>query len=367
VQTAQMGARAAGSSGPADNRKTLRVIATIFLALFTFVGTLTPQGAVVVFELQNLLDFYAGVVSLITLTGAVVFGLIATERITPIRMRVVAQAVHRSSALVAVGFLVVHIILKILVGRAAPVDAFLPFVAESDRTLYVGIGTISAYFMVLAFAVGMLRRRFIPSSRKWMWRLMHCGAYIAWPIAIVHGLTAGRFAAVWVQVSWAVCVAIVGIGALTRLTVSMRFANLTLAGARQAVPRRVRPTGRADKYARTRTEEARAERYRNADPAAQMDPRMMRPQAMDPRMLPPQTMDPRMMPPQMDPRMAQMDPRMARQMDPRMAQMDPRMAAQQMRPGPRGRPVRGGPGNAIPDEEFWSKLRSEVGPLGGPQ
>lgn len=328
VQTAQGDARIPGP-GPAGAQKTRRLVVAGVLSLATLIGAGTPQGAVVVVEVQNLLDFYAGVISLITLTGAVTFGLMATERITSVRMRILTQAVHRSAAVVAVGFLVVHVVLKILGGRAAMVDAFLPFVAPSDRVLWVGLGTIGAHLMLLTFGVGILRRRFVPSSRKWIWRLMHCSAYIAWPVALVHGLTAGRFPAVWVQWSWAVCVLVVGIGALTRMMTSLRFGNSTTAAARPGVARRLRagPTGRTDKYSRARTEQARVERGRAGPP-----PQRMRP--------PPQE-----------------------------------MPVRGGRPAGRGRPVarggrppgpgRPGPGNGVPDEEFWSKLRNEVGPLSG--
>jgi hypothetical protein len=324
VQVAQGG----GPGGPgatAGLSKTRRLVVTGILTLATLIGAATPQGTALVNETRNMLDFYAGVISLVTLTGAVVFGLTATERIASVQVRVLAQAIHRSSAVVAMGFLTVHVVIKILNERAALIDAVIPFATPSDRVLYVGLGTIASHLLILTFGIGIIRRRFIPSSRKWMWRLLHSAAYIAWPIALVHGLTAGRFPAVWVQWSWAVCVAIVGIGALTRLTVSLRFGNTDTAAARPGVARQIPrvASGRGGKYSRTRTEEARVERGRGRPPE---------------RMRPP--------PPG-------------------------------MRPPPRGRPVgrpapngngRSGPPRsrpALPDEEFWSTLRSEVGPLSG--
>lgn len=328
VQVAQ-GDGPGGTPAAGNVAKTRRMVAAGVLAAATFIGAATPQGAIVVVEVQNMLDYYAGVVSLITLTGAVVFGLTATERITSVQMRVLAQAVHRSSAVVAVGFLAVHIIIKIINGRAAIIDAFLPFVAPSDRVLYVGLGTIASYFMILTFAVGIIRRRFIPSSRKWLWRLLHCSAYISWPIALAHGLTAGRFPAVWVQWSWAVCVAIVGIGALTRLTLNVRFTNAGIVAARPGVARQVRPAS-GDRYSRIRTEEARLERSRGRRPL----PPGMRPPP--PGMRPPMRGRGRPMPP-------------------------PRNG----RPGPGRYGPAYGPGGPLPDEDFWSTLRTEVGPLSG--
>src|SRR5262245_48268008 len=86
--------------------KAFRTVVVSVLTIFVLVGASTDGGGQVVVEVQNYLDFYAGVVSLVTLTGAVVFGLITTERIVSPGGRVLFQALHRSSAVVAVGFLV---------------------------------------------------------------------------------------------------------------------------------------------------------------------------------------------------------------------------------------------------------------------
>jgi hypothetical protein len=366
VQTAQSDAQIYGVGISGGGKKVGRYALAGVLAIIVFLGALTQPGAIAVFEVQNFLTFYSGVLSLITLTGAVVFGLLATERITSVPLRILAQAVHRSSALVAVGFLVVHIVLMILAERATVVDAIIPFVEPSDRVLYVGIGTIASHLMLLTFAVGLIRRRFIRSSHKWIWRLLHCMAYVSWPIAIVHGMTAGRPPALWVQWSWAVCVAVVAIGAFTRLTVSLSSrSDAVLAGARPGLARRLpQPSGRSnDKYARARTEQARAEaarsgRYRGGQPSVPV-PRGV-PRGGVPRGGPgagygypeypeyPERPAP--------PRRGGRPVRAGRPGAPGRGQP----------PAPgRNRPVRARPANQVPDEEFWSKLRAEVGPLSG--
>jgi hypothetical protein len=71
--------------------------------------------------------------------------------------------------------------------------------------------------MVVVFAVGRLRGRFANSSRPWVWRVVHGLSYLSWPLAIMHGLTAGRAANGWVTMSYAVCLCAVVLAVLIRL------------------------------------------------------------------------------------------------------------------------------------------------------
>jgi hypothetical protein len=68
---------------------------------------------------------------------------------------------------------------------------------------------------------GLARAKFAGRGKPWMWRSMHSVAYLAWPIALVHGLSAGREAATWVVVSYVVCVLGVLVGLAVRLSVSL--------------------------------------------------------------------------------------------------------------------------------------------------
>ncbi|WP_152626573.1 hypothetical protein [Streptacidiphilus carbonis] len=162
------------------------------------------------------LDYFAGVFCLLSLTAAVVCGLAATDRLVlSIKQRVAMQSVHRATAVAALGFLVVHIAVKVAEQEASPLVVLLPF--SGGATFAVSIGTISADLLVLTAATGAVRGRFANSRRPWLWRLLHGGAYACWPIALAHGLTAGRAAATYVLWSYGSCAALVALALMVRV------------------------------------------------------------------------------------------------------------------------------------------------------
>ena len=162
------------------------------------------------------MDYFAGVFTLLSLTAAVVCGLAATDRLVlrP-RHRVAMQSVHRATAVAALGFLAIHIAVKVAEQDATPLAALLPF--GGGATFAVGLGTLAADLLVLTAATGAVRGRFAGSRRPWLWRVLHCAAYASWPMALAHGLTAGRAAAVWVLWSYGLSVAMVGLALLVRV------------------------------------------------------------------------------------------------------------------------------------------------------
>ncbi|GAA2264957.1 hypothetical protein GCM10010430_57220 [Kitasatospora cystarginea] len=160
------------------------------------------------------LDYFAGVFTLLSLTAAVVCGLLATDRLvlTP-RLRVAVQSVHRATSVAALGFLGTHIAVKVLERHAAPAAAVLPF---GGSTFAVSLGTVAADLLVLVAATGVLRGRFAGSRRPWLWRVLHVAAYACWPVALVHGLTAGRAAHAWVLWGYGLCAAGMALALLVR-------------------------------------------------------------------------------------------------------------------------------------------------------
>lgn len=162
------------------------------------------------------LDYFAGVFTLLSLTAAVVCGLAATDRLVlRARHRIAMQSVHRATSVAALGFLLTHIAVKVAERDATPLVALLPF--GGGATFAVSLGTVAADLLVLTAATGAVRGRFAGSRRPWLWRLLHSAAYASWPIALAHGLTAGRQAAVWVLWSYGLCAAVVGLALLVRL------------------------------------------------------------------------------------------------------------------------------------------------------
>ncbi len=170
----------------------------------------------------HFLNFYTGVFALVALSVSVMIGLAAADQLVLApRQRLLAQAVHRAAAFTAVAMLVVHIICKVIADRATAIDAFVPFL-NAHRTFAVGLGTLAAYLMIAVTASGIVRARFAGRTRPWLWRTLHAVAYVSWPVAIIHGLAAGRSAAGWVTLSYIFCVLAVALALPARLVTRAR-------------------------------------------------------------------------------------------------------------------------------------------------
>lgn len=134
--------------------------------------------------------------------------------------RFVFAEVHRTLALFLVAFLVLHVVTAILdpfvsIGWAATV---LPFLS-SYRTLAIGLGTLAVDLGGAVLVTSLLRRRL--GFRAW--RVVHWLAYLAWPVAFVHSLTAGSDLGIWwvALIVWA-CAAAVATAVLARLLAAIR-------------------------------------------------------------------------------------------------------------------------------------------------
>lgn len=186
--------------------------------LSAFALTRTERGIELLGRGVGFLEFYAGVFALVLLTATVALGIITTERVflSPAN-RVRAQLAHRATALIGLAYLITHVSLMISLGHIPLGAAFVPVAG-----IYVALGTVALDLMVLAVVTGMMRGRFATRNRPWMWRVMHSAAYLAWPIAIMHGLTAGRPPAGWVAWSYVASLAAVGGALIVRVLASLR-------------------------------------------------------------------------------------------------------------------------------------------------
>src|SRR6185312_10147945 len=82
------------------------------------------------------------------------------------------------------------------------VDAVIPFVG-SYRPLWLGLGTV-AFDLLLAVAITSLVRDRMGHAT---WRGVHWLAYLAWPVAVVHGLGTGSDVhQSWLQLITVACV-----------------------------------------------------------------------------------------------------------------------------------------------------------------
>lgn len=154
------------------------------------------------------LDFTTGVLSLVSLTAAVGWGLLATDRLfLSSRQRLIGQAVHRTAAAASLGFLLLHVTVKVSLGHVALLGAVIPFGLGVGGTAgLIGFGALAGLLMVVAAATGALRSAFAsPSKVAGRWRALHALSYPAWCAALVHGLYAGRPPAVWVVMMYGLC------------------------------------------------------------------------------------------------------------------------------------------------------------------
>ncbi|WP_031062743.1 ferric reductase-like transmembrane domain-containing protein [Streptomyces sp. NRRL F-5527] len=151
----------------------------------------------------DFLNFGVGVLSLVCLSCSVIWGLVAQDRILlgP-RQRILAQAVHRTTAVASVVFLLIHIVIKLALDHTSWIAAVIPFgllltddEAVSGRSFLIGLGTLAGMLMIFVAITGVLRNRFAsPAEVAARWRAVHMLAYPAWCAALVHGLYAGRAA-----------------------------------------------------------------------------------------------------------------------------------------------------------------------------
>ncbi|MFF5209392.1 hypothetical protein [Streptosporangium sp. NPDC000396] len=182
----------------------------------------TSSGMELAATARGFLSFFSGVFALVSLTLTVALGLLSADRVVlPVQGRIRAQLVHRAAALIGMTFLATHVLIKITEGKAPVAAAVVPLAANGVG-LYVGLGAIASDVMVLVFATGIIRAGFADARRPWLWRILHGSVYLAWPTAILHGLTAGRQPAGWVTWSYVSCLVAVGAALLIRVISAFR-------------------------------------------------------------------------------------------------------------------------------------------------
>ncbi|MEU5698931.1 cytochrome b/b6 domain-containing protein [Streptomyces aurantiacus] len=145
--------------------------------------------------LRDFLNFGAGVLSLVALTLSVLWGLVATDRVfLNTRQRLIAQAVHRTTAVSSVGFLLLHVSVKLTLDHTSAIAAVVPFgLGVTGTGGLIGLGTLAGLLMVFTALTGALRSAFAsPVQVAARWRAVHMLAYPAWCSALIHGLFAGR-------------------------------------------------------------------------------------------------------------------------------------------------------------------------------
>lgn len=207
-------------------------------SLAALVSLLVAARAGALTHLWDFLDFGSGVLSLVSLTSTVLWGLVATDRVLlGSGHRLLAQGVHRGLAVAGLGFLALHIWVKVAEGHTAASAALVPF-TDANRPVVIGLGTLAGYLFVSVAVSGALRSVFATNRRSLWWRALHIGAYPAWGASLVHGLKAGRPADLWVTAAYVLGVAgVMGLLAV-RLRTRRREASVPVSAPQSATAAR---------------------------------------------------------------------------------------------------------------------------------
>jgi predicted ferric reductase len=160
-----------------------------------------------------------GAVALVLLTASVAFGVADIRRLQTERWpRFVVGSLHRNISLLALVFIVIHILTSVLDSFApiSLIDAVVPFVG-SYRPLWLGLGAVSFDLFLAVILTSVLRARVGYQG----WRAVHWLAYASWPIALVHGYGTGSdVKTAWLQILTIACIAIVLAALLARVLTS---------------------------------------------------------------------------------------------------------------------------------------------------
>ena len=159
-----------------------------------------------------------GAVALILLTASVALGVLDVGRIATARVpRFVIDGAHRTTSLLAVVFLAVHIVTAVLDTFVSIklVDAVVPFVG-SYRPFWLGLGAV-AFDLLIALVLTSIARRFVGHRT---WRATHWLAYACWPIALLHTLGTGSdVKSTWMLGISLACLAVVLVAVCARAIV----------------------------------------------------------------------------------------------------------------------------------------------------
>ena len=156
-----------------------------------------------------------GTVALLLLTAGIVLGVTSSLGWRARRLpRFLVSGLHRNVTLLALAFVVVHVITTV-VDAFAPIgllDAVLPF-RSPYRPIWLGLGAVAFDLLLALIATSMLRARIGVRA----WRGVHWLAYASWPVALLHTLGTGSDArAGWLQLVAFGCAAAVALSVVWR-------------------------------------------------------------------------------------------------------------------------------------------------------
>ena len=169
-----------------------------------------------------------GIVALLLLTAVLVLGILVNRQgRLPGLPKFAVTDLHRNFSLLAVAFIVVHVITAVLdTFVSIPLaSGVIPFASSYER-LWLSLGAISFDLMIAMIVTSLLRRHL----NRVLWRAIHLLAYLSWPVAFAHSIGASKD----LQQGWLLLLAI-GCALLVAGAVVFRLAH-----AAREVPRAAR-------------------------------------------------------------------------------------------------------------------------------
>jgi DMSO/TMAO reductase YedYZ heme-binding membrane subunit len=188
-----------------------------------------------------------GIVALVLFTAVVALGTLVANRVGGKSVgRFELNEIHRSLSLVAMIFLVIHIVTTVLDTYAPTgwLSAVLPFASHYER-LGVAIGAIAFDLMIAVWISSLLKTR----VRHQSWRFIHWFSWLAFASAVLHAYLTGadtkNGAGLALVVACALVVLAAGVWRFIKRPprANGRTALSPLAGASPATPNRDRVRG----------------------------------------------------------------------------------------------------------------------------
>src|SRR3954451_8136465 len=117
------------------------ILAVSVLAAIWAVAMMTAPGRIGYLYFFMYAEFYMGVITLVSLSITIMVGLVSTDRLVlSIRQRVLLQSTHRTTGVIAVTSLFVHVWTKLMEQHIRVIDIFIPFLNPGQTGGYVGLG-----------------------------------------------------------------------------------------------------------------------------------------------------------------------------------------------------------------------------------
>jgi methionine sulfoxide reductase heme-binding subunit len=161
-----------------------------------------------------------GLLSYLALTVSVAYGLLlSTEILDAVTHRAVSFTLHQDLAAMGIGLGMVHGALLSLDATMpySPVELLVPF-AGPYRPIWVGVGQVALYLMVVIYASFSARRRIGQRA----WRMLHSLTLLAFVGATAHGLMSGSDTGLtWAFLGYLLCAAIVAFLVAYRIVLSL--------------------------------------------------------------------------------------------------------------------------------------------------